>query len=186
MKYERLMEVNAELETTDIKGKDYVEVNKRILAFKKLYEEGSIETNIISLDNGVITMRAVVRDNDGKIIATGTAQEKESSSFINKTSFVENCETSAVGRALGIAGIGIGKSVASKEEVENAILQQNATKKINKTQATALQLSITNAGIEEDVVKEILNKYGLEEISEEITMAQYVDIVADFRKLIDK
>ncbi|MCQ2771082.1 MAG: hypothetical protein MJ236_04705, partial [Clostridia bacterium] len=51
-------------------------------------------------------------------------QEKESSSFINKTSFIENCETSAVGRALGFAGIGSKTSIASAEEVRNAINNQ--------------------------------------------------------------
>ena len=57
-------------------------------------------------------------------MATGLAQEKENSSFINKTSFVENCETSAWGRALGNLGIGIDTAVASAEEVKNAILNQ--------------------------------------------------------------
>jgi hypothetical protein len=59
-------------------------------------------------------------------LATGYAQEKESSSFINKTSYIENCETSAVGRALGFCGFGIDVSVASYEEVANAINNQTA------------------------------------------------------------
>jgi hypothetical protein len=53
------------------------------------------------------------------------AYEKENSSFINKTSALENCETSAVGRALAILGFEIKKSVASYEEVANAKLNQN-------------------------------------------------------------
>lgn len=116
-------EMNAGLKTTDIKGKAYVEVNERIKAFRKMFPDGTIETEILSLVDGVVTMKATVSV-DGKILATGHAQEKESSSFINKTSFVENCETSAIGRALGVFGIGIDTSVASAEEVENAILNQ--------------------------------------------------------------
>lgn len=115
------------LKTVNIKGKEYVEVNERLKAFRTLpeYKGYSLESDIISLENGVITIKATIKDADGRIIATGLAQEKESSSFINKTSFVENCETSAWGRALGNLGIGIDTSVASAEEVENAINNQN-------------------------------------------------------------
>ena len=70
-------------------------------------------------------MRAMVCGEDGKLLGTGTAQEKETSSFINKTSFIENCETSAVGRALGMCGFGIDTSIASAEEVQNAINNQD-------------------------------------------------------------
>jgi hypothetical protein len=61
---------------------------------------------------------------DGVLVATAHAYEKEGSSFINKTSYIENCETSAVGRALGIYGIGIDTSLASADEVANAVTQQ--------------------------------------------------------------
>src|SRR5207302_1031738 len=70
-------------------------------------------------------MRAVIRDNqDGRIVATGTAFERKDnpSSMVNKTSHVENCETSAWGRALGNFGIGIDAAVASADEVRNAVL----------------------------------------------------------------
>lgn len=114
------------LKTIKIRDKDYVEVNERLKAFRTLpeYKGYSLESEIIALENGVITIKAIIKDADGNIKATGLAQEKESSSFINKTSFVENCETSAWGRALGNLGIGIDTSVASAEEVENAINNQ--------------------------------------------------------------
>ena len=124
MKYEDLEKTNKTLKGIDVKGKNYIEVNQRIKAFRMLYPEGTIETEILFMADGVITMKAKVL-NDGKLLATGTAQEKESSSFINKTSFVENCETSAVGRALGMLGIGIDTSIASAEEVLNAINNQD-------------------------------------------------------------
>ena len=79
------------------------------------------------------------RDREDTRPATGHAYEKENSSFINKTSYIENCETSAVGRALAMLGFEIKKSIASKEEVENAKLQQQpAQPKITKEQATTL------------------------------------------------
>lgn len=129
MKFEDIVKVNKTLTTTDIKGKDYIQVNERIKAFRMLYPEGTIITEILDLTDGVVTMRATVSV-DGKVLGVGHAQEKEKSSFINQTSFVENCETSAVGRALGMLGIGIDTSVASAEEVENAILNQTPKAKI--------------------------------------------------------
>lgn len=123
--YERLLEVNKELEAVPIKNKDYVQVNERVKAFRKLCPNGSITTAILNNENGIVTMKAIVADEEGNILATGWAQEEQSSSFINKTSYIENCETSAVGRALGFAGIGIDASMCSAEELVNAINNQN-------------------------------------------------------------
>lgn len=124
MEYKDILEVNKNLKTMPIKGKDYITVNERIKAFRQLYPEGTIDTEIIDIKDGVITMKATVKNID-VVLGTGHAQEKESSSYINKDSFVENCETSAVGRALGMIGIGIDTSVASYEEVANAQLNQS-------------------------------------------------------------
>lgn len=125
MNYEQLKKANESILTTDIQGKKYAEVNQRIKAFRMCYPEGLIETEMISLENGVVIFRARIFKEGGELLATGTAYEKENSTFINKTSFIENCETSAVGRALGMAGFGIDTSVASAEEVQNAIANQN-------------------------------------------------------------
>ena len=128
MKFEDIKKVNETIITTDVKGKQYAEVNQRIKAFRMLYPDGTIETELVSVDNGICIMRAKIFANSQngmrKLLGTGTAYEKENSTFINKTSYIENCETSAVGRALAMCGIGIDTSIASKEEVENAIKQQ--------------------------------------------------------------
>lgn len=126
MKYLDLCIANETIKTTDIKGKEYAEVNQRIKAFRMLYPNGFIRTTLLSNENGVCVMKAEVGI-DNYIMASGTAYEKEDSSFINKTSYIENCETSAVGRALGMLGIGIDTSVASYEEVANAIENQVIT-----------------------------------------------------------
>ena len=151
MKYEDLKKVNDSIVTTDIKGKEYAEVNQRILAFRKLFPEGFIRTEILNLENGICVIRAWCGfyEKDGEfsrehVLGSGIAYEKEGSTFINKTSYIENCETSAVGRALGIAGIGINTSVASAEEVQNAIVQQDSAKKLTKTQVDSLRLTIKN------------------------------------------
>lgn len=112
------------MKTIDIKGKAYIEVNERIKHFRENFKEWTLESEIISLDNGVCVIKATVRNPEGIIKATGHAYEKENSTFINKTSYIENCETSAWGRALGNLGIGIDTSIASAEEVLNASLNQ--------------------------------------------------------------
>ena len=131
---------NEGLSTIDVKGKEYVQVNTRVAAFRKVCPSGSITTEIVSLENGVVTMKTTITDEEGRILSTGFAQEKESGSYINKTSYIENCETSAVGRALGMAGFGIDTSVASFEEVQNAIAQQEAMKKKPEAKQTTKEI----------------------------------------------
>ena len=111
-----------------IHGKDYVLVNERVQEFHKLYPNGSIRTDLVEFsDERFIVKAEVCPDvNDRMRIFTGLAYELVGSSQINKTSALENCETSAVGRALGWLNIGIDGSIASAEEVENAIHQQEA------------------------------------------------------------
>lgn len=122
---EELKKANEQIKTLPIKGKEYAQVPERIKAFRSMCPGGTITTEILSLENGVVTMKATIYAENGDILATGHAQEKEAANFINKTSFIENCETSAVGRALGMCGIGVDNSVASAEEVQNAINNQN-------------------------------------------------------------
>lgn len=127
MTFEQLQEANKTLTTMDIKGKGYVLVNERVKAFRMLYPNGIITTEIVSLEGGVVVMKATISDDNGCLLSTGYAYEKESSTYINKTSYIENCETSAVGRALGFLGIGIDTSIASYEEVQNAVNNQGGT-----------------------------------------------------------
>lgn len=108
------------MKTIKIHGNDYVTVNERIMFFREHYSKWSIETEIIYCDEKRCLVKAVVRDESGRIMATGTAQEIAGSNYINKSSHVENAETSAWGRALGCLGIGIEGGIASADEVINA------------------------------------------------------------------
>ena len=130
MDWQSLVKANAAIRTTTIKGKEYAEVNQRVKAFRTLYPEGFITTEILCREGGLCIIKATVghyADGESVILATGTAYEKEGSSQINRTSYIENCETSAVGRALGMAGFGIDTSIASADEMNNALLQQNTS-----------------------------------------------------------
>lgn len=142
MEFKDLAQVNANLKTTPIKGKDYVEVNERIKAFRQLFPNGTITTEIVSITTdekgkGVCVFKATALNEQGFVLGTGHAYEKEGSSFINSTSYIENAETSAVGRALGMIGIGIDASIASFDEVANAVEQQKTTKAPTQAQPKA-------------------------------------------------
>ncbi len=181
MTFEALQIANKEISTIDVKGKQYAEVNQRIKVFRMLFPNGSITTKIESLQEGMCVMSAEVRDEFGSILGVGHAYEKEDSSFINKTSYIENCETSAVGRALGMCGIGIDTSVASAEEVLNAIKQQSESAQITasyiencETSAVGRALGMCGIGIDTSVAsaEEVLNAIKQQSESAQITAAQ--------------
>ena len=141
--FEDIQKANKSIKTTDIKGKAYSEVNQRIKAYRMVYPMGTIQTEMVSNENGICIFKASITDENNNLLATGTAYEKENSTFINKTSYIENCETSAIGRALGIAGFGIDTSVASAEEVQNAMANQDVqTEEKKEIKATEKQLEI--------------------------------------------
>ena len=117
------------LKTINIKGKDYVEVHTRLKYFREVYAEYTIDSIVLDKTPESIMIKAEIKDTAGRLIASGIAEEYKGSSYINKTSYVENCETSAWGRALGNFGIGLDNSVASADEVVNAISNQNTTPK---------------------------------------------------------
>lgn len=145
-----------------------------------VYPSGDIDTELLSNSDGVCIFKAFVRNEEGKLLGTGTAQEKENSSFINKTSYIENCETSAVGRALGMAGFGIDTSIASAEEVANAVTQQDSEKTIDKKMVEGLNKAIENNKIADEAVELILGQYGYTS-TKEIKIKDYMSIVNDFR-----
>ena len=147
IKYADIEKANKSIKTTDIKGKDYVEVNQRIKAFRMIYPQGTIKTILVSNNDGICVFRAEVYEYEkcneagnyeSKLLGTGMAYEKENSTFINKTSYIENCETSAVGRALGMCGFGIDTSVASAEEVQNAMSNQKKEEKTTLSKDTKI------------------------------------------------
>ena len=112
------------IKTTKIGQKDYVDVSERILFFWELNPDWSILTSIeeVNLETGVVIIKAWVEDEKGRVRSTGHAHEfqADKKSRVNMTSFVENCETSAIGRCLGTLGIGTEYGIASAFEVKLA------------------------------------------------------------------
>ena len=189
--FEQIQKANEQIKTTDIKGKDYAEVNQRIKAFRMVYPQGSLPTEIISIDNGTVIMKCTVLDEDGRILSTGHAYEKENSTFINKTSYIENCETSAVGRALGLAGFGIDTSIASYEEVENAIVQQETLKQpieskyVNTIKSLVSKYAQIKKGKEEELLKYYLTRNKVKSL-EELTNEEGINLMKELNSLVEK
>ena len=126
-----------------IHNKEYYTVAERIDLLNgmlgKREMEYSLNTELISWENGVVIMKATLTLINGESVLTytGHAYEKEDSTQINRTSALENCETSAIGRALSAAGFGGGNEYASANEVQNAVHQQNTVEvtPVNEIQA---------------------------------------------------
>ena len=157
--YNNIKEVNATLPQIDIKGKNYTVVSSRIQAFRKLIPDGSISTEVVSITDDIVIMRAVISDETGRVLATGTAFESKNSSFINKTSYVENCETSAVGRALGMLGIGSDESLCSADELANAIRNQSDDPRVR-----AEIMKIVNQYPDRELSRKICERYRVDSV----------------------
>lgn len=133
MTYEDIERANSALHSTRIERyskktgkreeKDYIDVSQRIKAFRMLYPEGYIKTEILAYDDKSVTIKArcgYIEDGVERDLGQGTAREEKDASTINSTSYVENCETSAVGRALGMAGLGIIVDQATEDDDTHA------------------------------------------------------------------
>ena len=109
--------------TVKIHGKEYKTVALRIEEFRKKHPGHTILTELVEANDTLVIVKATISW-EGVVIATGYAEEVRTASKINRTSALENAETSAVGRALAFFGLG-GSEIASADEVANAIQQQN-------------------------------------------------------------
>ena len=170
------------LKTVNIKGKEYVEVNERLIYFRKHYPKYSLVSQVLDKTDNSICILARIGDENGHVIATGIAEEEKGSTFINKTSYVENCETSAWGRALANFGIGLETSVASANEVANAMSNQQKPQTDTYTKIT-LNIGDDNWGKVLKYVAANKNK-GLKAIVE--TLESKYSITANIKKELKK
>ena len=117
------------MKTINIKGKEYITVNERLKEFRNTFKDYSLITEVVELGIDFCTMKACIIDDKGVVRATGFAREVIAKSPINKFAFVENCETSAIGRALGNFGIGIDEAVCSADELLMKLSQDQKPEK---------------------------------------------------------
>jgi|TARA_B100000315_G_scaffold97710_1_gene89866 hypothetical protein len=113
----------------NIKGKNYRLVSDRVKQFRQDYSGHRLQTEMLHFDGSHLILKVSVLDSKGNVIADGIAAEKVGSSNINQTSFAENCQTSAVGRALAFLDEKLmGDSLPSADEMTGAINQQTIQK----------------------------------------------------------
>jgi hypothetical protein len=146
------------MKAVNIKGNNYITVNERLKHFRaeEVFTNWSIIETIVKLDDKEGVFKVKILNDHGNTIVTAHAQEYRDSSYINKTSFLENGFTSALGRALGYLGIGIDTSIASAEEVGNAVKNQNQSATQvddNRAWLTEEQLQATLKGSKEQAYK---------------------------------
>ena len=151
------------LESIPLGKSEYVMVKTRLQYLRKHYENADIKTEILHFD-GESIMCKVILFIDGKSVSEGIAHEEKSKNNINATSFVEVCQTSALGRCLGIYGIGITTSVATYDEVKNAIAQQEANAKADelmqyKAESLSSKLMIAIEQDDEQGIAEVEKDY---------------------------
>jgi len=109
-----------------IHGKEYKTVALRVAEFRAAHPDYTISTELVEANDVLVIMKASILDNEGRLLATGYSEEVRAASKINATSALENAESSCVGRALAFYGLGgTDMSIASADEVANAIQQQN-------------------------------------------------------------
>ncbi len=125
----------------NIHGKEYTMVDERVAEFHELYPNGSIISSMSQKDDMFIFKSTATPDVDKpERFFTGHAYEIIGSTQINKTSALENCETSAIGRCLGFLNIGL-NGIATADEVANAIHQQKPKPLTLKQAETILDLN---------------------------------------------
>ncbi len=121
--YEQIKTANEEIKKMPVSGGQYAKVSERVKAFRKVYPCGAIVTDIEDITENDVRIKATIYDSNQRVIATARASEEKKARgklTINLTDMIENCETSAVGRALGFCGFGIDEEIASKEDIEKA------------------------------------------------------------------
>lgn len=118
------------LRSIDIKGKDYVPVHERVRIFRtdKQFEGFRLVVSRVEVNTDFAFFEAQVLNNLGVLVANGHAMEWRSEGYINKTSYIENAETSAIGRALGSLGIGIDTAFSTADELLLALDAQENKK----------------------------------------------------------
>ena len=108
-----------------IHGKEYFTVADRMSMFRGEFPEYTLETNLIYQDDDKVIMKAFIL-NGTNLLSTGYAEEVRGATSINKTSALENAETSAIGRALAFFKFA-GTEIASADELAGALAQQSAS-----------------------------------------------------------
>jgi len=119
--------------TVEIHGKLYKTVALRVQEFRNDHPEWTIQSKVLSAAD-IVQVKTTIKDHEGRVLANGHAEEERGRTNILKTSALETCETSSVGRALAFLSYG-GTSIASAEELSNALQQQKEAEQVDRLKA---------------------------------------------------
>jgi hypothetical protein len=124
---------------SNFKMDDYVPVNERIGAFKAEHPEGSLQSKIVELTEGRVTVMAMAyRTPDDPRPGIGhSSLEIPGSTSFTRGSEIENAETSAWGRAIAALGFEVKRGLASAEEVRNKQPEQGRGARASTPDASA-------------------------------------------------
>lgn len=148
--------------------KDYVDVAERIRAFYERYPEGSIQTEMVRLEGEMVVFRAAVyRDREDAHPTTGWAYEREGVGYVNRTSFIENCETSAIGRALANLNFPTSRGLLEKRDAP----------------ATREQLDELRALAASELVSEEIRERVIARLDEGLSSRQAADAIAYLKRV---
>ena len=145
---------------------DYETVEERLAKYWTENPDGRIATELVEWTAGRFIVKALIyrTEADAQAWATGLAFEQITDRGVNSTSALENCETSAIGRALANAGYATKGKRASREEMAKVVSQQTHTIKV----AAQIDASTPGNGWGETYAQ-----------SEPIQIAEGVKVVAD-------
>lgn len=168
----------------NIKGRDYMTVARRVSDFREKHPDWPIITELVYRDAETVVMKATIADADHNVLGTGYAEENRKASQINRTSALENCETSAIGRALANIGLA-GTEYASADELAGAILKQEIDKTVSdiKTENEQLKERLTASKHRDDLLFRLIiaARYSWDEFRKE-----YASLSKEDRRIIGK
>lgn len=176
----------------DLKGKQYLQVVHRVNLFRESYGLAySIETEILVDDGTRVLMVAYIKDADGRVVGKGHAEEIRNAGPVNRTSAIENCETSAIGRALANIGLA-GNEYASAFEMENipnkekAKASQDKAKKVADDEENKMILTVhklLTVSVEgTDDLSTMRNNWKANKEALHIMQEKYPDMYSDLEK----
>jgi hypothetical protein len=164
---------------------DYEPVEDRLSRFWEEHPNGRIRTEILSSTADSIVMQALIfRDAaDTLAAATGHAQEKPGEGMVNKTSWVENCETSAIGRALANLGYAPKGGRASREEMDKVVRQpaEPKPKTVSDAQQKRIVIAASEAGVDDETRHRITRMFAGVTSSKDVPVDRLEQVIQAIR-----